>query len=544
VTEQGAPGGSQTAAGEIPADVYARRWRILGVLCLSLAIVMLGNSTLNVALPSLTRELDASNTDLQWIVDAYALVFAGLLFPAGAIGDRFGRKRVLQIGLFVFLGAAVLAAMADTSGQLIVARGVMGAAAAFVMPSTLSSLTVAFPSHERARAISIWAGVSAGGAAIGPVASGLLLEHFWWGSVFLIQVPFILAAILLGRRLVPESRNAAGHPLDVPGAALAMVSVGAVVFAIIQAPEHGWTSTATLVAFGVSLLAGVAFVGRERTAAHPMLPLGLFRDRRFSVASAGIAVAFFTMFGIWFLMAQYLQFVLGLSPLQAGLIMLPFPIIVMLAAPQGPRLVMRFGGRAVASLGFVAVALGLFVFARLQVDSSLALIYVAIVPMAVGMAVVTSPLTTSIMASVPSGIAGVGSAMNDTTRELGGALGVAVLGSITATSFGSGLAPALDRLPDTSRELAASGLSGVSRVADEIGGPAGDAVRAAADLAFVDALRAAAFIAACVALLAAVGARLLLPRLGSGIPVAVDTEPDGAPAPAAERLAGLETLRD
>jgi EmrB/QacA subfamily drug resistance transporter len=529
--------GSIDAAGTIdgvPAEVYARRWRILVVLCLSLTIVMVGNSTLNVALPSLTRQLGASNTELQWIVDAYGLVFAGLLFPAGAIGDRFGRKRTLQAGLFVFLVGSVLATMSDSSGQLIFARAVMGAAAAFVMPSTLSSLTTAFPARERARAIGMWAGVSAAGAAIGPVASGLLLEHFWWGSVFLVNIPLIVLAIVLGRRLVPESRNPAGHPLDLPGAGLAMVAVTALVFAIIEAPTHGWTAPATLAAFGVSALAGVAFVVRERTAAHPMLPLQLFRDRRFSVSSAGIALAFFAMFGTWFLTAQYLQFVLGLSPLQAGLVFLPFSVIILLASPQAPRLVVRFGGRAVASTGFVCVAVGLFAFSRLGIDSPVWAIYLSIVPMAFGMAIVTSPLTAAIMTSVPPGIAGVGSAMNDTTRELGGALGVAVLGSITTTRFASELAPSLSGLPDASRDLASSGLAGVSQVASDVAGPAGDVIRSAADVAFVDALHTATLIAAAAVLLAAVGARLLLPRFTLGAAHGAGPEGDDPPSPRAD----------
>jgi EmrB/QacA subfamily drug resistance transporter len=512
---EGRPGEATAGAmfDGIPADVYARRWRILAVLCLSLTIVMVGNSTLNVALPSLTRQLGASNTELQWIVDAYALVFAGLLFPAGAIGDRFGRKRVLQIGLFTFLVGAAFAANADTSGQLIASRALMGAAAAFVMPSTLSSLTTAFPAHERARAIATWAGVSAAGAAIGPVASGLLLEHYWWGSVFLINIPVIVLALVLGRRLVPESRNPAGHPLDLPGAALAMVGVGALVFGIIEAPVHGWVAPMTLAAFGFAAVAGLAFVVRERTAIHPMLPLRLFRDRRFSVSSLGISLAFFSMFGIWFLMAQYLQFVLGLSPLQAGLIFLPFSVILLISAPQAPKLVDRFGARAVATAGFLGVAVGLFAFSRLQVDSPVAAVYLAIVPMAFGMGIVVSPLTASIMASVPQGIAGVGSAMNDTTRELGGALGVAVLGSITTSRFAAELAPRLDGLPDASRDLASTGLSGVSEVAGEIGGTAEQTLRSAADLAFVDALHSAAIIACLVILAAALGARLLLPRV-------------------------------
>ena len=341
----------------IAPDVFERRWKILVVLCTSLLIVIIGNTSLNVAIPTLSKELNASNSQLQWMVDSYALVFAGLLFTAGTLGDRFGRTGALQSGLMLFLVGAVGAAFSDTAGQIIAYRAVMGVAAAFVMPSTLSILTNVFPAHERAKAISVWAGISGGGAAIGPIASGYLLEHFWWGSVFLVNVPVIAIALVLGARLVPTSKDAEEPPLDIPGALLSIVGLGALVYAIIEGPHVGWTSTRSLLTFLGAFAALGLFALRELTARYPMLDRRLFRDRRFSVASGGMTLTFFAMFGTFFLVAQYFQLVLGYSPLESGLFQLPMAVVMMALAPQAPRLVERFGVHRVVPVGLGATAL-------------------------------------------------------------------------------------------------------------------------------------------------------------------------------------------
>ena len=497
---------------EIDPAVHERRWAILAVLCTSLMIVIIGNTSLNVAIPTLARELDASTSSLQWMVDSYALVFAGLLFTAGTIGDRFGRKGTLQAGLALFLVGAAIASMADTSGTVIVARAVMGIAAAFVMPSTLSILTNVFPASERAKAIAVWAGVSGGGAAIGPIASGWLLEHFWWGSVFLVNVPVIAIALVAGAVLVPKSRDPEHQPLDVPGALLSIVGLAALVFGIIEGPHNGWLSTETFATFALAGAALAAFGWRERTARFPMLDLDLFRDRRFSVASAGMALTFFAMFGTFFLIAQYFQIVLDYSPFESGLLQLPVAFIIMSVAPRIPRFVERYGAARVVPVGLTSTATGLGLFSILQVDSSLVDVYVAMVPLALGMAITITPLTTLIMASVPLGRAGVGSAMNDTTRELGGALGVAVLGSVVTSGYGAGISSAIAGLPAAARSVADSGLSGALAVADQIGGARGEALAGTARQAFVDGLGTAAFVGAAVVLTAAVVARLLLPH--------------------------------
>ncbi|MGA9279124.1 MFS transporter [Ilumatobacter sp.] len=507
-----APHTSEAAEPKIDPAVFARRWMILAVLCMSLMIVIIGNTSLNTALPTLARELDASTTSLQWMVDSYSLIFAGLLFTAGTIGDRFGRKGTLQAGLVLFLVGAMVAAFADTASMVIIARAVMGVAAAFIMPSTLSILTNVFPANERPKAIGIWAGISGGGAAIGPIASGWLLEHFWWGSVFLVNVPFILVALVAGAILVPKSKDPDDHPIDIPGAVLSIVALTSLVYGIIEAPHNGWTSPETLTTFAVAAVAVVAFIWRESTTASPMLDLQLFRDRRFSVASAGMTLTFFAMFGTFFLLAQYLQLVLDYSPLESGLLQLPVAFIIMMIAPRIPKVVDRFGARWVVPVGLTFVAFGLSMLSFLGVDSPLANVYYAMVPLATGMAITMTPLTTLIMTSVPLGRAGVGSAMNDTTRELGGALGVAVLGSIVTSQYGSGVADAVGGLPDQLRGLADSGLSGALAAGAQIGGSDGEALAASARQAFVDGLGIAALVGAAVVFTAAIVTRSLLPR--------------------------------
>jgi EmrB/QacA subfamily drug resistance transporter len=456
-------------------------------------------------------------------------VFAGLLFTAGTIGDRFGRKGALQAGLGLFLVGAAVASVADTATMVIAARAVMGLAAAFVMPSTLSILTNVFPAHERPKAIAIWAGISGGGAAIGPVGSGYLLEHYWWGSVFLVNLPFILVALVAGAFLVPTSRDPDQQPLDIPGALLSIVGLSALVYAIIEGPHRGWGSTATLATFALSALALGLFALRELTTDHPMLDLRLFRDRRFSVASAGMTLTFFAMFGTFFLVAQYFQLVLGYSPFESGLLQLPMAFVIMSLAPQVPRFVARFGSHRVVPVGLGSTAVGLAVFSQVAVDSSIWSVYLAIVPLAVGMALTMTPLTTLIMASVPLGRAGVGSAMNDTTRELGGALGVAVLGSLVTSTYTSKLGPAILALPEQARSVAESGLAGALGVAGEVGGAAGGAVAEAAKGAFVDGLGVAAVAGAVVVFVAAVGSWFLLPTGATVPPGATPGDPeDGA----------------
>ena len=500
----------------IDPDVYHRRWAILAVLCTSLMIVIIGNTSLNVAIPTLGEELDASISSLQWMVDSYALVFAGLLFTAGTLGDRFGRKGALQGGLVLFLVGAMVASIAESSGTVIAGRAIMGVAAAFVMPSTLSILTNVFPAHERPKAIAMWAGISGGGAALGPIASGFILEHFHWGWVFRINVPIILLALVAGALIVPKSKDPEEQPLDLPGAALSIVGLAALVYAIIEGPHEGWFSVHTIVVFAVAVAAMGLFVLRELRTDHPMLDLRLFKDRRFSVASGGMTLTFFAMFGTFFLVAQYFQLVLGYSPLKSGLLQLPMAVVMMAVAPQAPKLVARFGAARVVPAGLTFTAIGLFVFSQMQVDSPLAFIYVSVIPLALGMALTMTPLTTLIMASVPLNRAGVGSAMNDTTRELGGALGVAILGSVVTSVYASDIADMAARVPEgDARRAVESGLTGAVKFANEAPAGlqqlAGEALDASKQ-AFVSGMSLAAIVGASIVVIAAVLSYRLLPH--------------------------------
>ncbi|MDQ2648866.1 MAG: DHA2 family efflux MFS transporter permease subunit [Actinomycetota bacterium] len=500
-------------AAEAPLDrtTYERRWAILAVLCTSLMIVIIGNTALNVALPTLAADLQASTTDLQWMVDSYALVFAGMLFTAGTLGDRFGRKGALQAGLGLFLVGTTLAAIGDSATTVIGSRALMGLAAAFVMPSTLSILTNVFPAHERPKAIALWAGISGGGAALGPVASGFLLEHFWWGSVFLVNVPVIILALIAGKVLVPTSRDPEQPPLDIPGAALSIVGLGTLVYGIIEGPLHGWTSTSTLTTFAIAAVAIGLFVRRELHTTHPMLDLRLFKDRRFSVSSLGMTLTFFAMFGTFFLAAQYLQLVLGYGPLESGLFQLPMAAVMMALSPFVPKVIARHGAARVVPVGLGFVALGLFTFSLMGVDTALWWVYVPIMSLAVGMAFTMAPLTTLIMSSVPLSKAGVGSAMNDTTRELGGALGVAVLGSLVTSTYSSSIADAISGLGGGDQSVARSGLTGALQVAKDLGASGAPLIDTAKQ-AFVDGLGNAAIVGAVIVALAAVASARLLPK--------------------------------
>ncbi len=496
--------------------VYARRWKTLAVLCASLVIVIVGNTVLNVALPTLQRPeelggIGASNTDVQWIVDAYALVFAGLLFTAAALGDRFGRKGALQSGLVIFGLGSLLGALSSSATMLIVARSIMGVGAAFVMPSTLSILTNVFPRRERPKAIAVWAGISGAGAAIGPLTSGFLLEHFWWGSVFLINVPIIATALIAGYVLVPKSKDEHETPLDPVGALLSIVGLSALVYAIIEAPNHGWTSPVTFAWFagaGIALLLWGLWEWRNR---HPMLDLKLFQNPRFAVASGGITLVFFAMFGMFFMLTQYLQGVLDYSPLGAAVRLLPISVVMMVVAPQTPKLVNRFGAHSVGTAGLLVVATAMVGVALLGTDTTYLQLIITMMVMAGGMALTMTPMTTQLMMAVPLNRAGMGSATNDTTRELGGALGVAVLGSLLAGRYGSGMADAVAGLPAQIRGIAEGSLGGVHGLIAQGALPENSPVLDQAKESFVDGLSLAATVAAVVVALAALAVKRFLP---------------------------------
>ena len=489
--------------------IYRRRWATLAVLSLSLVIIGLDNTILNVALPTLVRELGASASELQWMVDAYVLVFAGLLLTMGALGDRFGRKLALNAGLVIFGLASIAAAYVDSATGLIVARSAMGVGGALIMPSTLSIITNVFEGRERGRAIAAWAAVAGLGIVIGPALGGWLLENFWWGSIFLVNVGVVVAALIAGWMLVPESKDPEATPLDPLGATLSIAGLVALVYAIIEAPSEGWTSPVVLGAFGLAVATLALFLWWETRTRHPMLKLSFFENPRFSAAAGAITLVFFAMFGTVFLLTQYLQFVLDFSPLEAGIRVMPVATMV-IAAPVSARLTERFGTKRVVAAGLVIVAGAMSVLAMIDTGSGYGPVALALSLLGVGMGTAMAPATDSVMGSLPLAKAGVGSAMNDTTRQVGGALGVAVLGSILASSYASSMTQVAATLPPEAAEVASDSIGGALAVAAQIGDAAAPLVEAAKS-AFIDAMGNAIWVAAAVALVGAVLTWFYLP---------------------------------
>jgi MFS transporter, DHA2 family, integral membrane protein len=483
--------------------LHDRRWWTLAVLCLSLLIVFVGNSSLNVTIPTLSRELHASESQLQWIVAAYSLVFAGLLFTAGSLGDRFGRKGTLQLGLLLFLVGAGLATESKSMWELIACRALMGAAAALIMPATLSIIINVFPPHERTKAIAIWASVVGAAGGFGPLVSGWLLGRFWYGSVFLVNVPTIVLALVAGKFLVPRSRDPEEARLDPIGAALSIVGIVALVYGLIQAPEEGWLSPATLGAFLVAAVVLGLFVMWELRVDEPMLEMRFFRNPAFSTGTGGMILLFVALYGVMFLVTQYFQLVLGLSPLVAAARLLPLALTMLVISLTTPRLVMRFGAHRTVTFGMLSLATGMLLLNGLTPHTPYWYIIMCFIPFSSGMALSMSPMTGSIMSAVPSRRAGMGSAMNDATRELGAALGVAVLGSIAASRYRISIGPALHGLTPADQSAAKSSIAGALNVASSSDNAASDALTTAAHHAFMSGIHYAVFIGASLAILSA-----------------------------------------
>ncbi len=433
-----------------PVDpgVHARRWWTLAVLCLSLLLIVAGNSSLNVALPPIQEALGSTQSQLQWMVDVYSLVFAGLLLPAGALADRFGRKWALQGGLVIFLVASLAASVSTASWQLILWRAVTGLGAAFIMPGTLSVLNNVFREvREKQRAIAIWAGCAGLGGAIGPVLSGVLLRNFSWGSVFFINVVISAVAIVAGLALVPNSSDPHEAKLDPLGALLAVGGLAALLYGIIEGPRHGWSSPVTIGTIAVGVVVLLAFGMWELRARHPMLDVRLFRVREFNVGSLTITLQYFAAYGLFFVSVQYFQIAHGYSPLTAALLGLPVGIFSMIGAPLSARLVERYGPRAVVGTGLLITTTGLAMFGWVTPTTTPILFVVAAALIGMGLGQTTAPSTTLIMTSVPRAKSGVGSAINDLSREFGGALGIAVLGSILSTVYQHRVGPRLAHVP-------------------------------------------------------------------------------------------------
>jgi len=487
----------------IDERVYARRWWTLSVLCLSLLIVFVGNSSLNVAIPTLARELGASTAQLQWVIAAYSLVFAGLLFTSGALGDRYGRKGALQFGLVVYLLAALAASASTEMWQLIACRATMGVGAAFIMPSTLSILVNVFPAHERTKAIAIWASVTGAAGAVGPVASGWLLEHYSYGAVFFVNVPILITALVAGHFLVPKSRDPEQGKLDPVGALLSIVGISSLVYGLIEAPAIGWRSGETIAAFAIAAVVLSAFVAWELHHDEPMLDMHFFRNPAFSTGTGGMILVFMSMFGVMFLITQYFQLILGYSPLGAALRLLPMAPIMILVSPMTPKLSARFGAHRVVAAGMTGIAVGLLMFRGLTPHTPYWYVLASIVPMVSGMALSMSPMTASIMSAVPPRRAGAGSAMNDATRELGAALGIALMGSLAASRYVAELSSVTAHLPTSIQQQANNSLADALAAASNLGGVAGQALTNGANNAFISGIQLAVTVGAAFAAVAA-----------------------------------------
>jgi EmrB/QacA subfamily drug resistance transporter len=539
-TQQALPAnGPRPAHQGLPVEGgHPRRWLILGVLVVSLLVVVLDNTILNVALRVLAdpvRGLGATQSELEWSINSYTLVFAGLLFSFGVLGDRYGRRRFLLIGLALFGLASLVSAYAQDPTQLIIARALMGIGGAAIMPVTLSIISNVFDPSERARAIGVWAGAVGLAVAIGPILGGVLLENYWWGSVFLINVPIIAVGLVAVALLVPESRNPQPGKIDLIGVLLSVAGLVTLVYGIIDGGEHGFDRPSVWVwtLSGAAILAG--FVAWERRSTHPSLDVTLFRDPRFSAATAAIGLVFFAGMGAFFFVSFYLQLVRGYSPLQAGLLLLPFAAAQLFFAPRSAAMVRRYGAKAVSAVGLVVTAGSLGGLAFVGGDTPIWVVAVLFFGQGAGMANVMPPAMEAIMSSLPRERAGVASAVSNTVRQVAAALGVAVLGSVVAAVYRGRVEEVVATLPAQARGTAAESLAGAYAVAGRLG-PAGDGLLGVANDAFVVAMHRAALGSALAAL---IGAAVVL-RWLPGRPAAAiaDLAPTPATPPAADEPTG------
>ncbi|WP_456339957.1 MFS transporter [Streptomyces bacillaris] len=510
-----ATGAARPAEPRIPEAIHRRRWWILTVLMFSLLIVVLDNSILNVAVKTIASPaptgIGATQSELEWAINSYTLVFAGLLFTAGLLGDRIGRKKVLLFGILVFGIGSALAALSSSPGELITWRALMGFGAAFVMPATLAVLMNVFERDEQPKAIGIWAGSVGLGIAIGPITGGLLLEHFWWGSIFLVNVPVVVIALVAMAVLVPDSRDPKPGKVDPVGVALSIVGLVLLVYGIIRGGELAdFTDTTVLLSIAGGVLALAGFVWHEKRSSHPAMDVTYFRKPAFSAAVAAIALVFFALMGVTFFSAFYLQSVRGYSALQSGLLIVPLAAAQMIFAPRARLVVDRFGARAVCTVGMLLVAAGLVSFALFDAGTPVWVLCLVFFVQGTGMAHIMPPVTVAVMQALPREKAGSGSAINNTFRQVGGALGIAVLGSVLSTVYRGDIEGHLGAVPAGARVVAGESIEATLGVAERLGPVAGKPLVTAAHDAFIGAMHVTALGSAAVALIgAAVVARYL-----------------------------------
>jgi EmrB/QacA subfamily drug resistance transporter len=536
--------GDVAAAARVPSRA-SRKGLVLLALCSAALIINVDVTIVNVALPSLVRELGASTTNLQWVVDAYTLVFASLILAAGSLSDRVGRKGVLLLGLGVFGAASFAGAFGQSPGQLIAARAVMGIGAAGIFPATLSLIANIFTERaERAKAIGLWGATTGIGVATGPIFGGWLLEHFWWGSVFLFMVPVAAVIAALVAFAVPTSRDPSAAPIDWPGLLLSAAGMAMLILGIIQAPDWGWLSAPTIGTIGAGLAVLALFVNVESRTARPMLDVSLFRNPRFTAASGSITIGFFTLAGFSFLITQYFQFVKGYTPFGTGLRLLPVASSVAVAAVVGTKLAVRIGNKRVVAAGLAGFGVALWWISTVSATTPYGVIAAQMVLGGGGLGLVSAPATEAILGAVPKEKAGVGSAVNDATRLFGAALGVAVIGSVAASLYSSRLGSHLpDGLPAQALTAAKNSVGGALVAAQGLRhaglGRAAQQLSLAAVGAFLHSLAGACRIAGSVAVAGAAMAAALLPSRPTVAPSVV-TPFEAAPCDVDPALAVAE----
>jgi EmrB/QacA subfamily drug resistance transporter len=501
-----------------PVTPLRNRWIVLTVVCIATYAVLVDTSIVNVALPTLVRELDATTTELKWIVDAYNLAFASLVLVGGSLGDRFGRRTTLLTGLAIFAFGNVVATTMDSPAGLMAMRAVMGIGAALVFPATLSIITNVFVDRaERAKAIGLWGAMTGLGVASAPIIGGWVIEQGSWRWVFAVVVPIAVVSFVLTALVVPQSSDPETPPLDLVGLVVSILALGTLVTAIIQGPEWGWRSAGTLGLFAVAIALGVAFVAWEFRQEHPMLDVSLFTNPRFTAASGSVTFAFFALFGFIFLITQYFQFVLGYSPLESGVRVIPVAVSIAIASITGTRLAVRFGNKAVVAGGLLSMSIAFAWVSTASAATPYSEIIGQMVFLGLGLGFTSAPATEAIMGVVPANKAGQGSAVNDATREIGGTLGVAVIGSVFATVYSGALSTKAGWgvLPADALARAEDGIGLAFGVADaasaQIGANGAATLVEGAVQSFMDGLQAGCLVASGVTLAGSLMAAVLLP---------------------------------
>lgn len=496
----------------IDSKVYKKRWWTLAAMCLALLGVMLANSSLNIALPHMSVDLGLTQLDFTWIVNVYTLVFASLLFVAGAFGDRYGRKLAMQIGMAIFVVGSLYAAMfAQTATELIIARVVMGIGGALVMPTTLSIINNAFPSGERARAVAIWSAIAGVGMMVGSVISGLLLEHFSWHSLFYFSAIIAVVGFVTNHVLSSESRDEEESPVDWAGGVLSAVGIFGLVYGITEAPSKGLLELEVLIALIVGVVGIVAFILWELKAKSPMLDMKLFKNRPFSVSSLTLTLTFLAMSGVFFSMGLLIQLILGMSPLESSLAMIPIMIPMMLIGPMIPSVVKKLGARTTISIGLLVTSIAFVAMSTWTADMTYWHLLPVMWVMMIGISAAMTPGTNILMSAVPRNRSGMGSAMNDTTRELGGALGVAVLGAILSAAYAANVHETAAKLPAAAADAVEGSLAAAFALTEKMGEAALPILDAAKD-AWMSALGTASLTAAGIIFAASVIAFIALPK--------------------------------